>query len=525
MSITNTKGVVGDADVFSDVEIIRTADAKNLQLRDQTAASVPNARGPDRHLLFFDASNGDNLSKKDHLGNVVDIEGLASTSLAGLPDVRVGPSETYATVQAALVAGERRMRIVASVNEPGFTYNAANSDIVIWLDGAVSWTIDPNITLNAANLTIIGSESSAVRYANSGGSPLFTLDPTFTFTMQRVEIENANPNGTAVSPICSADASKLFENVTVNLPDDTLGFIGDGANPEARVVLRDVTMVGGGINCTDCIDLRPGSSQIYIDGMFIRGTFGGGVGGAACIALRGSRNQVQGLDMDSSTFTLFVDAISEITNCVSSSGANLRISDNGAASSISNSVIGTLSDTGATWAGTRFTGCEFLDAASFGSDGAVFAACEFLDNVTPGPVNQFTSCVFVGQFNASGRQIITSNSVFEGTPCTFGTNSIITGCLFRAITPVILAGDSAAMTNCKLTQDGAQLELSGQRAYVKGCDIGRSSATGGAGSAIVDTSGGAPQGAGVEPVAANNRTNVAIVAANFLEPGSSNVTW
>lgn len=369
-------------------------------------------------------------------------------TVGGLIDAKVGPGETYATIQAALNAGYRFIRVTGNCTE------ASGLDLtntVITTVQGVSLSIDQSATVtisnastitagsNCASLTIQGRGALIFTGAMGAATPLITVNASTRVRISGIQLLYGGTYG-GNNPVLPAGAiDVVVEGISVALPN-TAGLLAFQFTTPTNVV-RDCIFIGGGGALTQVVSVTGTFQNIIIRSTCTFASF-----------------------FDTCLTTINVDAV--LTN---STSRELIVAGGGTFSNIQS--IGVDSDAAFVLSGTisNTTGIRNLEATG-GNLKAINVSMSGsleINGATSISVDRLTQTGLVLIQDTVNSATITDSSFASSTALSADVTTV-TGCTFTGAVSVTSTAQ-VTFSNCKFLSTTAAYPFTSALVSIDGC--------------------------------------------------------
>lgn len=433
------------------------------------------------------------------------IDRIYSSPPGGVTDKRVGVLEPTKTVQAAIDAGFRNIRITSNVTEAGLDLSSVTSEgVFIQIDAGRTWAFTSgDIISTGANLSYLRIQGEGV-LAWQGGSAItcITLGADIPVLISGISINLASLTG--IIPFISATSTQaIVQDCQFNLPNTPNVGLFQFADPGS--IVNKVTLYGGGASCTNAFSNCSGS---YASINF-RGTWGSSAildplesssftdirlpDGVSATNIKGTwTNVVTGTGVTTNRLVITSDCT--LSNCVIG-----RIAITGTQNvGITNTIIKGAADIGFDASGSAvgasrcyFQSCTFEGLVSVGSvipmdpstDDIHFIGCRFLNNVTLATEARnltFLDSTFAANISAIAENLSFNECKFLSTTDSYafnGDDNSFTRCIFNLSTNNDIgftASNNLTISDCGFLStdavDEATIEFNAvKNAVMRGC--------------------------------------------------------
>lgn len=334
---------------------------------------------------------------------------LGTSSSSDLFDTTVASSGgDFTTVNAALVAGKRRIKVTgATVTETTDTTIASGGiSFFVFVDRNTTWDFATFKFIWASanhNVTIWGAdrESSQIVFAHTDGDPLFDMNGLgATLKLSTLFINN---NSSVLPARIVTNGRWIAEDLQISIPN-VAGDNGLHANTSwDGVFANNIWCVGTGANSSGAITMDRGSAS----NLFFDGTWSTAVANPMLLigAQATATNVVYAL-ATAAKITVEGGTISNIEDAGGAASADITIT--AASAVISSASLGTGDIDLQTFTNCHLTDCfsdGLLDMSDINCGGNFIAGCKFDTNMTvAGNSNQFTNFKTDGNLTVSGQQ-------------------------------------------------------------------------------------------------------------------------
>jgi len=256
---------------------------------------------------------------------------VSGASANGITTATAGAGGDFATVQAALVAGNRNIKVIGSTSESlDLTAGGVPSgSLLFWIENNVTFDVTNTAVIPGTagrDIILAGTVNSVFEFSGLS-SVNDTLFDCVSLTVKGITVTNSCTPGD--TNICTGSTRLLIEDCIYNLPNTSGGIVGSNAVANVDLTMRDVILVNSGTSTQETLNLSTSSrSRLYNVTFQDNGTAYSNIN--PLVTTRGENCIVEGLYLDlatgSSTYDFtFSGQVSKVRNISASASLQINI--------------------------------------------------------------------------------------------------------------------------------------------------------------------------------------------------------